>query len=70
MPNRLNLTWRDVLDSYGEFQPMWGSIQNFLLVVANTKYKYFNWNGNVYELVIDGRYLDWKDTGIDVEELS
>lgn len=65
----MNITWRQVLDSEAEFARHWGSIDKFLPVVEITGYKYFCWNGLIYELT-STRPLDYKETGLTVEDLE
>jgi len=49
--NKLNLTWRNVLDSYAPERPWCGWVHDYLPLVQSVGYDYFNWNGNVYRLI-------------------
>jgi|WetSurMetagenome_2_1015567.scaffolds.fasta_scaffold224629_3 hypothetical protein len=68
--NKYNLTWRQVLDSYAPNALLW-NLDDFLKMVRDTGYEYFNWNGRVYELVrLNNGMLGYTGTGITIEELS
>jgi len=62
--NKLNLTWREVFDSY---QSPIHDIENMLKLLKTTGYKYFDWNGLVYKVSED--YKNCRETGLTVEDL-
>lgn len=66
MKELTDLTWHDVVDSSGDYQPFWGSIDNFFPLVVKLGYKYFNWNGFIYERIGD----TYVTTKIRVEDLK
>jgi hypothetical protein len=70
MTNVLNLTWRDVLDSYAPSRPHSAHVDKYLPLVDSVGYDYFNWNGLVYKLIRFNGGLSYLDTGINVEELN
>jgi hypothetical protein len=70
MTNKLNLTWRQVLDSYAPNSNIW-EINKFMELVNKAGYEYFNWNGKIYKLhLIHGRSLFCDDIGLTVSDLN
>jgi len=69
MTNKLNLTWQDVIYSYAPNVTRWGDAKEFLPLVKMIGYRYFEWNGRIYELISIRNVLDAKDTGIKASEL-
>ena len=68
MTNKLNITWRDVLDckmSAGY------NIEQFIPLVMQMRYQYFNWNGRVYKPQLDlvKNKIDYVDTSLTTDDL-
>lgn len=66
----MNLTWKDVFNSEADPTKRWGHIESLLLVANMAGYRYFTWNGRVYELLIGRTELDYRDTGLTEEDLG
>jgi hypothetical protein len=62
--NEPKLTWREVFDTY---QAPVNCIDSVLRLLKKTGYKYYNWNGKIYNVTDD--YEDWTDTGLTVDDL-
>jgi hypothetical protein len=60
-------TWREVLDCYQNVG-RWGHISAFMEVVLKTGYKYFNWNGIIYEITNNG--MNYVNTGLKAEDIK
>lgn len=61
--SEFTLTWRDVFDC----KAIYGHIDNIVSKMSGTGYKYFVWNGRVYQLIANN---DYKATGYLVEDLN
>ena len=68
----MNLTWKDVLNSDAPFSPVrhGGHIDAYLVLVDMVGYRYFSWNGKIYELMTGKRELGYRDTGLTEEDLG
>lgn len=64
----MNLTWKDVLNSHVPYA-RWGHIEEFLPIVDITGYRFFSWNGRIYEIQ-KGRELTYRNTGLTEEDLE
>lgn len=60
------ITWQDVLDYNAPDAEFYGHVYEFLPVVKKAGYRYYSWNGRVYEVLKDNNFTD---TGITVDEL-
>lgn len=70
MTNYLNITWRNVIDSYAPNRNWFGHIKEYLKIVKDSGYIYFNWNGNIYKLIATKENLSYEDTGLTVDDLQ
>lgn len=64
--NKLNITWKDILDNKTVFID-YQTINKFMKLVVQTGYKYFSWNGRVYEVSPDHNF--YKDTGLMTKDI-
>ena len=63
----IKLTWREIFDAYKAYGKS-STIDRFVRdVLSGTEYRYFNWNGRIYE--VDDDYKGWQDTGIKAEDV-
>ena len=70
MENYLNITWRNVIDSYSPNRAWFGHIEDYLKIVENSGYIYFHWNGRIYKLITIKENLSYEDTGLKVDDLD
>jgi hypothetical protein len=70
MIEQFKLTWKDVFNSNNQ-KFFWATIYTLLPAVYQSGYKYFEWNGSVYRLLIakDGK-LDFEKTSVLAENLD
>lgn len=69
MTNKLNITWRDVMDCK---MTAGYNIEQFIPLVMQMRYQYFNWNGRIYQPqlnLVNSYKIGYIDTGLTVEDL-
>ncbi len=65
---KLKLTWKDVLISDKFDAKWWWHVDNFLPKVFELGYKYFTWNGTIYETLRHEN--SYKDTGLTIDDIK